>query len=470
VTRAIGQRTVATISRDVDVDSIVVETLTLQSVNVHPEPPETAAECKAAMTLTSVALWRLDWLNLATQSPTNLGDQAGALVVATSPVLQKLVSGIVGVHFDGNGDTYAADILAPAGASFGGAVRCALVTDPSGAQHAIIGRATAGFRGWQFYFNDAGDLVYFFSDGVTPVTGTLVAAICPVGGEPFELVFAVDTSGADPVLRARWSRHGVNLGSANVVLTDLVAADLDTAAQTFGLGDFHAGFTDGSGAWVQFAAFAIGDQVEGATWCLEAARGLGFEPEAGDDVITMAIGDSITMGSDGAGGYRLPLAALEPTLRMVGTQTTGGGGHHEGVSGAHISDLRELVLPRVADQAPTTILLIAGTNDIILAAATVPDILTDLVLLAEQLLALPSVTRVLVGTIPPRDVGDPLKDETDAFNAGIAAAFAAASNGINVVDVCGGLTFSGPDEMADGVHPNTAGYADMAARWAAVLP
>jgi lysophospholipase L1-like esterase len=178
----------------------------------------------------------------------------------------------------------------------------------------------------------------------------------------------------------------------------------------------------------------------------------------------LAVGDSLTLGApELVGGYRAPLAALDPSLIFVGRQDSHG--LHEGYSGQRVAQIRALVLPTLDTLAPRTVLLMAGANDITIGTPN-DVILADLRQLAEEFKAHAGVERVIVGTIPFR--AGTLRDATIAFNAALPGAFVGASLGIEVVDVSSSLVF--PTDFGDSTHPNAAGYAKMAGQWFAAAP
>lgn len=180
-------------------------------------------------------------------------------------------------------------------------------------------------------------------------------------------------------------------------------------------------------------------------------------------VITMPVGDSICMGANNfLGGWRRTLNNLAPNLMMVGSQQTVETfgylrGQCEGYSGAYVDQLRDTVLPKVATYSPTLVLLSAGTNDVTLEVEDAENLL----LLAEEFLAKPSVTQVIVGDIPPR-TGD-LSAATTAYNESLPAAFEEASAGISLHEIGSRLDPSGLS--GDGIHPSEAGYLLLASYW-----
>lgn len=176
-------------------------------------------------------------------------------------------------------------------------------------------------------------------------------------------------------------------------------------------------------------------------------------------VIVMAVGDSLTLGAPGLdGGYRAPLNVAMPRLSFVGRNFSNG--YHEGYSGKTIDEIRTLVMPIIDTYKPQVILLMAGTNDIT-TNTDVAAITADYVSLAQEFKSHASVQRVVVGNVPWR--AGTLRDETIAYNAGLAAAFASAGSGIDEHDMCSEIAF--PADFADSTHPNDAGYAKEAAAW-----
>jgi len=247
-------------------------------VAVHAPPPETNAQFEAMTGLTSAAWWRFDWINSG--NATSLGDTAATLAAAGTPTYNALKSGEVGVHFDGGtGDALSADVLDPAANSFIAGGRFALMSDPTGTSHQLIGRFNAALAaGWTVSVNDAGDLFYFFDDGPNNFQAVPVAfnALATTAGKWVDLVIQLDRSGANPILRIRASRHGVSLGTVEATLTGL--GTLTAATQEFGFGAIPVATpVYNGGAWVQWAFCAIGTQAEGTSKAQTVSQGLGFE-------------------------------------------------------------------------------------------------------------------------------------------------------------------------------------------------
>ena len=208
-----------------------------------------------------------------------------------------------------------------------------------------------------------------------------------------------------------------------------------------------------------------GSTVDGAAVDAATIGDVADRPDAQQAArVVLCVGDSLTLGApELIGGYRAPLASLMPDLVFVGRQDSHG--LHEGYSGQRIAQIRALVFPALPALSPGIVLLMAGTNDITIGTPT-DAILADLLQLAEDFNAFPGVDRVIVGTVPFR--AGVLRDQTTAFNAALPGAFANASAGIEVAEISGDLVF--PGDFGDSTHPNAAGYAKMANRWAAATP
>jgi hypothetical protein len=265
---------------------VATDALTVRDVAVVAPPPNTSAELLAALSpLTSVAAWRLDRVGVASGTVASIGNLAATLTMGGTPTVghpQAQANGGTarGIYFDASTlDALSADVLDPAATSFVAGVRCALVADPDGTDHHLIGRnkATGGvIPGWTIYVGDAGDLKYWISDGTHIFSATFAAGALAIGAPPIEIVPQLDRSGAQPVFRARWSRNGVNLGAYSATLADL--GSLTAAGQEFGFGAIPvAAPSFNGGAWVQWAWFASGTQAEGVSLAQTVSQGLGWE-------------------------------------------------------------------------------------------------------------------------------------------------------------------------------------------------
>jgi hypothetical protein len=246
---------------------------------IQAPPPDTNAEFEAMTGLTSAAWWRFDRLNSGNAA--SLGDTAGTLVAAGTPTFNAHCGPRTGVHYDAStGDAHSADVLDAALSSFICGGRFALLTDPGGTSHQLIGRMNATVaNGWTISVDDSGNLFYFFDDGDASSFSGFPAglnALMTIAGQHVDLVIQLDRSGAAPELRIRASRHGVSIGTGAVTLTD--CGTLTGASQEFGFGAIPAGSpVYNGGAWCQWAFYASGAQAEGATKAQTVSQGLGFE-------------------------------------------------------------------------------------------------------------------------------------------------------------------------------------------------
>ncbi len=189
----------------------------------------------------------------------------------------------------------------------------------------------------------------------------------------------------------------------------------------------------------------------------------------------MPLGDSITDGYNIPGGYRIDLEdrmiAAGSAVDFVGSLSNGPSAladrEHEGHSGWRIDEIAGSASAWLATSKPQVVLLLIGTNDVIqnYALSTAPQRLSALV---DQVVAgAPSAT-VLVSSLPP--LADAAREQNvRAYNAaipGIVDEKVAQGKRVRFVDMHPELTTA---HLADGVHPNSAGYSRMAAVWEAAL-
>ncbi len=203
------------------------------------------------------------------------------------------------------------------------------------------------------------------------------------------------------------------------------------------------------------------------------------------DLTIMPLGDSLTSGYPVPGGYReklmANLAASGKSVRMLGTQwsnpsTNLPNPYHNGFNGATIfHDLaghaglyepaRDMLLaPGTLD--PDVVLLLAGTNDVLANhdLATAPQRLKSLIDLICQL---KPGAKVVVGSLP--HLLDPAQNAlAHAFNTALLGPGGILQQevqaGHNVVGVDHYSAVS-PNNYSDLVHPNKAGYDQMADAW-----
>jgi lysophospholipase L1-like esterase len=180
----------------------------------------------------------------------------------------------------------------------------------------------------------------------------------------------------------------------------------------------------------------------------------------------MPLGDSITDGFTGPGGYRVELARRF-AVDFVGSRSNGPVGlddhDHEGHSGYRIDQLDAGIVSWIRRANPRTVLLHAGTNDLVQDhdVASAPARLASLV---ARIHALAPLAEVFVAQIVPIPDDAVLEARVRAFNAALPGVISGPRT--HLVDMHTGFTAA---DLDDGVHPNAAGYAKMASRWAAAL-
>jgi hypothetical protein len=190
----------------------------------------------------------------------------------------------------------------------------------------------------------------------------------------------------------------------------------------------------------------------------------------------MPVGDSITEGCCTApmGGYRIELfhQALtnQKNITFVGTLTNGPGmvdgqtfpQHHEGHGGWKISQIAGVIDGAISSSKPHIVLLKIGTNDIN-GNDNIANAPTRLANLIDQICKdAPNALLVVSAIIPTNNDGT--NNNVRSYNTAIKEkAEAAAAAGKHVVFLDNYQTFSANSNyktalMADGLHPNTAGY------------
>jgi len=182
----------------------------------------------------------------------------------------------------------------------------------------------------------------------------------------------------------------------------------------------------------------------------------------------LSIGDSITLGADGLGGYvnggyRITLETRLNTIgyayTSLGTITSNSTGmthpDHSGYSGYRLDEVSPIVLAMNATPVPTYILLCIGTNDIY-QSYDLANLNSRLDTFISNLLAKWSGTTILVATIGPMT-----GFSTTSYNSHIM-----------------GLSSATPVDMAsvmnsslqnDGIHPSAIGYSRMGDAWYTAL-
>jgi lysophospholipase L1-like esterase len=253
------------------------------------------------------------------------------------------------------------------------------------------------------------------------------------------------------------------------------------AAGTAGASGEAGGASAGAGGIAAGGAGGVTAGTSGASGASGAAAGMAgaagspaFLPcPASGACIVLPFGDSITDGFGTPGGYRMELFSLARDdmheITYVGSQENGPTDvdgvmfprRHEGHSGWRINQLLDLIPNPGFSTIPHIVLLMIGTNDVInndalaQAPARLGNLLDDIVETAPDAL-------VVVAKITPMSTSDAqIRAYNDAV-PGIVADRVAMGKHLIVVDQYTGFPMN---ELADGIHPNPAGYTRMAGVW-----
>ncbi|UAC02182.1 RICIN domain-containing protein [Dactylosporangium vinaceum] len=194
--------------------------------------------------------------------------------------------------------------------------------------------------------------------------------------------------------------------------------------------------------------------------------------ESNGGVKVMPLGDSITDGYNVPGGYRINLwqrlAAGGYTVDFVGSGSNGpanlGDHDHEGHSGWRIDQLDAAIVGWLQASAPRTILLHIGTNDMNqdYDVANAPARLSALI---DKIRANDPGVELFVAQITPESNAT-YEARVQAYNAAIPGIVAQKGAKTHLVDMHSAITTA---DLADGVHPNAAGYDKMGLRWYSAL-
>ena len=220
-----------------------------------------------------------------------------------------------------------------------------------------------------------------------------------------------------------------------------------------------------------------------------------FSPSAGLAAVKiMPLGDSLTRGNndinypngDIPGGYRkvlgTRLANAGVAFDFIGTKTdnaaAGMDPDHEGYPGWRTDELLAR-LPVALALQPDTVLLMAGTNDV-LQNVPVSIAATNLGNMIEQICGSAPARRLFVATIPPVTQSwqgvsaSVLNANVVLYNQqvrNLVAQHAAAGRKVFLADVNASLVLTNPDpaknffQPGDGIHPGQAGYDQLGALW-----
>lgn len=203
----------------------------------------------------------------------------------------------------------------------------------------------------------------------------------------------------------------------------------------------------------------------------------GFQPcpETGPCKV-LPLGDSITVGLNFDGGYRVNLFHLAVEdgheITFTGTQAPNGPSmvdgmpfprNHEGISGQTISQIAARVPSPAFNDMPHIVLLHAGTNDMVQGAQGADMRLGQLM---DKLTTEAPDALIVVSNIIPLPLAS---SAVDTFNATVKPMVderASAGKHILFVDQFTGFD---PGNLPDNVHPNEVGYNQMADKWYAAI-
>jgi acyl-CoA thioesterase I len=123
-----------------------------------------------------------------------------------------------------------------------------------------------------------------------------------------------------------------------------------------------------------------------------------------------------------------------------------------------------VMLPRVAgwvrEADPDVVLLHVGTNDL-LRGASAQQAADRLEAVLDEIVQV-SDAHVLVAGVWGKRGDQRVSEEFERLGAGVVAAFAGRGHSMRFLDATGLLT---ADQLADGLHPNAAGYRVIAQLW-----
>ncbi|KAF8184059.1 SGNH hydrolase-type esterase domain-containing protein, partial [Mycena galopus ATCC 62051] len=191
----------------------------------------------------------------------------------------------------------------------------------------------------------------------------------------------------------------------------------------------------------------------------------------GLNIRLLPLGDSITFGleSTDGNGYRSALHnLLQPgnTVDFIGSLKAGTmvDNDNEGHSGATIVQIQKFSTnPLALPARPNVVLLMAGTNDVFGGSiSTAPSRLSTLI---DSIFAACPDAAVIVATLTPLSAGQVSVDTYNQAITQLINARTAAGQHILLASMASVLA----SDLADGVHPDDAGYVKMANAWFPVI-
>ncbi len=197
---------------------------------------------------------------------------------------------------------------------------------------------------------------------------------------------------------------------------------------------------------------------------------------ASGQVRIMPLGDSITDGYNVPGGYRIDLWThlqnRDWDVDFVGSMSNGPPSlpdkNHEGHSGWMISQIAIYIDGWLNTYQPEHVLLMIGTNDVLqnYDLDHAPDRLSSLI---DQITTGVPDAELFVASITPLS-GPSANQKVIAYNStipGIVDEKIAMGKSVSFVDMYPAITVA---DLADGIHPNAAGYDKMAQVWNDAVP
>ncbi|MFC5230559.1 GDSL-type esterase/lipase family protein [Pseudonocardia zijingensis] len=185
----------------------------------------------------------------------------------------------------------------------------------------------------------------------------------------------------------------------------------------------------------------------------------------------MPLGASSTVGEGSleTAGYRGPLQAMlardRVTVDMVGSQHGGPASvpdrDYQGYGGMTLEDLRPKVAGWVRSADPDVVLLHAGTNDL-LKGASAEQTAQRLDAVLSEIVSVTDAHVIVAGVWAPLQKDPRDRAEFDRLAAQVVAGYRERGHSMRYADTSELLE---SDELADGLHPNAAGYRVIAAMW-----
>jgi acyl-CoA thioesterase-1 len=186
-------------------------------------------------------------------------------------------------------------------------------------------------------------------------------------------------------------------------------------------------------------------------------------------VMPLGASSTVGKGSPETAGYRGPLQELLArdgvAVDLVGSQREGPASvldrDHEGYGGLTLEAMRPRVAEWVRTADPDVVLLHAGTNDL-LAGASAEVAADRLEGVLAEIVAVSDAHVIVAGVWAPLPDDERDRAELNRLSAVAVAGFRERGRSMRYVDTSNLLA---PDQLADGLHPNAAGYRVIAAMW-----